>query len=407
MKNIEGEIVVLKTLGIEPNYAALGREYDMDQRTAKRKYLGIENKKRGRKEGSMLDKYKEIIKEKLTIPGVTIKAVYKYIVMNIDKDIGTYSNFYKYVNKDKEYFIQNDKKAHPRFETECGKQLQFDWKGPIKLINKYGELFEFYVFSITLGASRLHNFVYSKFMTLESVERCLIESFKFIGGVPEECLTDNMSSIVNYSEKEFTKEFKTFAKDMGFKPKKCRVLSPETKGKDESCNRFVNWIRPYENEFSTEQDLIKIFARITKEVNKQVNQTTNMPPIDLFQKEKEYLQPLPNEIIINKYLETMIPAKVSNTLLVYYKGCEYSVPSKFIGKTVKLNALDNKLYIYYNKDLIVIHDINNKKFNYKEEHYKEALSNNLKYKSETQIDELAKRNLELLGKFTKQGEKYE
>ena len=59
------------------------------------------------------------------------------------------------------------------------------------------------------------------------------------------------------------------------------------------------------------------------------------------------------------------------------------------------------MVIYYNKDLIVIHDINNKKFNYKEEHYKEALSNNLKYKSETQIDELAKRNLELLGKFTK------
>ena len=407
MKNIEGEIVVLKTLGIKPNYAALGREYGMDQRTAKRKYLCVENQKRGRKEGSMLDKYKETIKEKLTIPGVTIKAVYKYITMNIDVDVGTYSNFYKYVNKDKEYFIPSDKKAHPRFETECGKQLQFDWKGPIKLINKYGEPVEFYVFSITLGASRLHNFVYSKFMTLESVERCLIESFKFIGGIPEECLTDNMSSIVNHSEKEFTKEFKAFAKDMGFKPRKCKILSPETKGKDESCNRFVNWIKPYESEFSTEEDLIKIFARITKEVNKQINQTTNMPPIDLFQKEKEYLQPLPNEIIINKYLETMIPAKVSNTLLVYYKGCEYSVPSKFIGKTVKLNALNNKLYIYYNKDLIVVHDISNKKFNYKEEHYKEALTNNIKYKSETQIDELAKRNLELLGNFTKQGENYE
>ena len=147
--------------------------------------------------------------------------------------------------------------------------------------------------------------------------------------------------------------------------------------------------------------MIKIFERITKEVNKQVNQTTNMPPIDLFQKEKEYLQPLPNEIIINKYLDTMIPAKVSNTLLVYYKGCEYSVPSKFIGKTVKLNILNNKLYIYYNKELIVVHDISDKKFNYKEEHYKEALLNNIKYKTETQIDELAKRNLELLGEFTK------
>ena len=29
LKNIEGEIVVLKTLGIKPNYAALGREYEL------------------------------------------------------------------------------------------------------------------------------------------------------------------------------------------------------------------------------------------------------------------------------------------------------------------------------------------------------------------------------------------
>lgn len=390
----------MDTLGIKPNYAALGREYGMDQRTAKKKYLGIKNQKRGRKEGSKLDEYEEIIKEKLSIPGINKKAIYKYITMNLNENIGTYSNFNKYVNKNKDYFITSDKKAHPRFETQCGKQLQFDWKGPIKLKNKYGIDFEFYIFSATLSASRLHIFKYSKFMTLESVERCLIEVFRYIGGVPEECLTDNMSSIVNYSEHEFTKEFKAFAKDMGFNPKKCRISSPETKGKDESCNRFVNWIKPYNKEFETEEDLIEIFERITEEVNKQVNQTTNMPPIDLFQKEKEYLQTLPKETIINKYLDTMIAAKVSNTLLVYYKGAEYSVPSKFIGKTVKLNVINNKLYIYYNKDLISTHEINNKKFNYKVEHYKEALSSNLKNKTEDQIETFAKKNLKLLEQYT-------
>ena len=401
MKNIEGEIAILKTLGIEPNYAALGREYGLDPRTVKKKYLGIETKKRGRKEGSKLDKHKEIIKVKLSIPGVNMKAVYKFITMNLDNNIGTYSNFYKYVMKDKDYFIPGNKESHPRFETECGKQLQFDWKGPIRLCNKYREPFEFYVFSATLGASRLHKFIYSNFMTLESVERCLIEVFKYIGGVPEECLTDNMSSIVNHNEHEFTKEFKEFSKDMGFNPRKCRIFTPETKGKDESCNRFVNWIKPYDGEFATEEDLIKIFERITIEVNKQVNTTTNMPPIVLFQKEKEYLQPLPNQTVIDRYLDTMIPAKVSNTLLVYYKGAEYSVPSKFIGKSVKLNVINNKLYIYYNKDLIATHEINNKKFNYKEEHYVEAIADKMKDKSSEQIEVLAKKNLELLEQYTK------
>lgn len=45
----------------------------------------------------------------------------------------------------------------------------------------------------------------------------------------------------------------------------------------------------------------------------------------------------------------MIPAKVSNGLLVYYKGHEYSVPKKYINQTVKLNEVNNKLLIYYNK----------------------------------------------------------
>ena len=121
-------------------------------------------------------------------------------------------------------------------------------------------------------------------MTLESVERCLIETFDYINGVPKECLTDNMSSIINYSQHEFIPEFKAFAKDMGFVPKKCKKHSPETKGKDESCNRFMNWLYPYNCEFETENELIEIIKRINIKVNMEVNSTTNMPPIVLYEK---------------------------------------------------------------------------------------------------------------------------
>lgn len=82
--------------------------------------------------------------------------------------IGNYSNFYKYSKNKNNSF-------HPRYETEYGKQLQFDWKENIKLFNKYGELFEFNIFSSTLGASRLHIFIYSKFKTRIDVQRCLVK----------------------------------------------------------------------------------------------------------------------------------------------------------------------------------------------------------------------------------------
>ena len=401
MENLKGELMVLEAYGIKPNDSELGRIYGMDRRTIKKRRLKIENKKRGRKGGSILNDYKELIKTKLDLPGSNIKSVYMYIKMNLNQNIGKYSNFNKYINKDKEYFLSDKKELHLRFETEAGEQLQYDWKGPITLHTRSGKTITFYIFSVTLGFSRLHKFIYSEFMTLEIVEQCLINVFQEIGGLPKECLTDNMSSIVDYGANNFRKEFLQFAKDIGFKPKRCKKQSPETKGKDESCNRFVNWLIPYDGEFEEADELITIIRKIEKAVNLETNQTTGMPPLALFEKEKEYLQPLPKQELMDKYLDTMCPAKVSNTSLVYYKGVEYSVPQKFIGKTVKLNCIDNKLYIYYSKELIATHDISNKKFNYKEEHYIEGLTSVLKNKTSNEIEQIAKKNLELLGKISK------
>ncbi len=116
-------------------------------------------------------------------------------------------------------------------------------------------------------------------------------------------------------------------------------------------------------------------------------------------KEKEYLQPLPNSKIIEQYLIDTMHVKISNESLFYYKGKKYSVPSKFINSTLDIQEDNNKLYVYYNKELITIHDISEKNINYKEEHYIEALSNILKNKTQSQIEALAKENLENLNKL--------
>lgn len=399
MTNLKGVKLCMDSDGLKPNFSALGRAYGVDRRTAKKMYNGI-LKKEHRSKNSKLDKYVGVIKEKLILT-TNMNAIYKYMVMNIDSDIGSYSNFRKYINKNKDLLIIKDKTAKVRFETDLGKQLQFDWKGPITLHYKNGEEITFYIFSTTLCSSRLHCYIYSKFMVLEDVERSLIEVFNIMGGVPEECLTDNMSSIINYSQKEFVPAFKAFAKDMGFIPKHCKVCHAWTKGKDESCNRFMTWLLPYDYEFNTEDELIKIIEKISVEINKQPNQTTNIPPISLFQKEKEYLQPLPNQTIIESYLDTLIAVKVQNTMLFYYKGCEYSVPQKFIGQTLKIKENNNKLYVYYNKKLITTHEISNKKINYREDDYIEGLTSSMPNKSQNQIEKMAKHNLELLNKLTK------
>lgn len=398
LNRLKQELLIMKTEGIKPNYAELARLHNCDYRTVKKYNNGYEGKPINRIKKSKLDKYKEDIKTKLELPGSTIKGTYEYFKSN-DETIGNYSNFYKYTKK-KNLKKKNNNKFHPRYETEFGKQLQFDWKEDIKMFNKYGEIFEFNIFSSTLGSSRLHVFIYSKYRTKIDVQRCLVKTFQYIGGLPEETLTDNMSSIVDTKKKEFYKDFISFSKDIGFIPKKCKPRHAYTKGKDESCNRFMSWLIPYNGEFETEEDLIKIIEEINLKVNKQINETIGVPPIMLFQKEKEYLKPLPNNKILNSYLYDTISVKVSNESLFYYKGSKYSVPIKFINHTLSLREESNKLYIYYNKDLITIHDISDKYINYKEEHYNEGFMNILKNKTQDEINNIARRNLELINKLS-------
>ena len=398
INKLKQELMIMKTFEIKPNYSELARMHKCDRRTVKKYDEGYKGKSEHRNKKSKLDKYSSEIEEKLKLPGATISGTYQYIKQK-DNNIGTYSNFHQYIKR-KGLRKNKNNKFHPRYETEEGKQLQYDWKEDIKMYNEDGEIFKFNIFSSTLSYSRLHIFIYSKTRTRNDVEKCLIKTYQYIGGVTEEALTDNMSSIVDINKKDFYREFKIFSKDIGFIPKKCKVRHAYTKGKDESSNRFMSWLIPYNGEFKTEEELIKIIEKINIKVNQKINATTGVSPIMLFQKEKEYLKPLPNDKILNSYLYDTTSVKVSNESLFYYKGSKYSVPIKFINHTLYLKEEDNKLYVYYNKNLITIHKISKNKINYKEEHYVEGLTNLLKYKEQTEINEIAKKNLELLNKLS-------
>lgn len=398
LNKLKQELMIMKTENIKPNYSELARLHKCDRRTVKKYDNGYEGKSKNRIKESKLDKYREDIKIKLSLPGSTIKGTYEYFKEQ-DADIGNYSNFYKYSKDFKKDKTNN--KFHPRYETEYGKQLQFDWKEDIKMISKHGEVFEFNVFSATLGYSRLHDFVYSRTKTREDVERCLMTTFKFFNGVPKQLLTDNMRAVVdiNGNKRRINPEFNQFAKDMGTCVKLCKPRSPETKGKDETANKFMAWLIPYNHEFEDEEELIRIIKNIRDKVNSTVHQTTNVPPILLFQKEKEYLLPLPSNKIMLSYLENVEKTKVYPDSLIYYKGKKYSVSPKYINQYVQLKQTDNILYIYHNKQIIATHEINFKLINYAKEHYVEGLTISMPYKDKSDIEKYANDNLKRLDRL--------
>ena len=396
------EITIMKTMNIKPNFAWLASEYGMDYRTVKRYYEGYNGKPSHHNKKSKLLEFDEIIKEKMALKGAKVSSLF-FFLQEEYKYKGSYSNLTHYIRKNK-ITMPNKSRGTPRYETNIGEQLQFDWVESIKMVNRYGEIFEFNVFSAELSYSRMHYFCYSITKTREDVIRCLIKTFRFLGGTPKELLTDNMSSIVNHEKNNFCDEFKAFLKDFNIEGKRCKVRSPNTKGKVEVRNKFIKWLIPYNNYFEKEEELIKIIDKITNKVNTKINSTTNVKPILLYQKEKEYLSALPSNQIIDNYLNFNIPVKVSNTSLIYYKGSQYSVPPKYINKTLKVKVNNNKLYIYNNTELVQTHNLSEQKINYTNSDYKTLLSLSMPYKDEEEIESLSKKNLELFEKIQRKKE---
>ncbi len=360
----------MDSIGIKPNYAALGRKYGMDWRTVKKYHEGYKGKPSTRNKGSRLDEYRDEINDKLSIRRLKVRGVYEFFVKKYGiSNIGSYSNFNAYIKKNN-LKPKRTSEGNPRYETPPGKQGQVDWKEDIKLASKYGEIFIINVLHVSLGFSKYSYLELSIQKQTDDVFRCLINSFKFYGGVPDELLFDNMPTvaITGKGKKQPTKAISQLAREFGFKVRLCGTRKPETKGTVEARNKVIDWIRAYEGEFETLEELIKIIEDINTEMNITISQDTQMSPTALFYKEKEYLKPLPEQSIIEQYL---LPNKylVSNESLIRYKGHKYSVDPKLIGEEVTVNILDDKLYIYYNGKLITYHDINENPVNYKLEHY--------------------------------------
>lgn len=392
------QLKILKLSNIKPNFSELARQYNIDRRTIKKYYDGYEGKPAHRNKASKLDKYSNIIKQKLAIRSANVRAVYEYIVEEVDSDIGTYSNFNKYI-KSKGLKPQKTPKGHPRYETEPGIQAQVDWKEDVSIANRYGEIFTFQAFDYKLGYSRYPIFIYKLYKTRQDVFECLIASFKATGGVPKEILFDNMSSVVtrNGNKATISNQMKAFAKDFNFKIKLCKPRHPYTKGKVEVMNKFLDWIVPYYGEFETEEELIAILSKINKKVQQRVCDETGVSPLLLLQKEKEYLQPLPKNDVVESYLTHDRQTTVRKDSMITYMNNKYSVPSEYIGKPVSIRVIKDNIQIYYSTELIVTHRLSDKKLNYKPEHYKQLLAKCMK--DEDAIDKLAEANLRQMDEF--------
>lgn len=391
--------------GEKINYSKIARQYDCDYRTVKKYYKernGDYKKRRTpRKVKKKIDGFEDIIKDKYLIHNSPAIAIF-----NLLKDEYGYTGSYTTIK----YYCHSLKKEKEdevivRFESEPGRQCQIDWKEELTLENRNGEKITFNIFLAILGYSRLKYIEFTFDRSQSTLFRCLTNCIRYFNGVPKEFLFDNMRTVVDQSRTQYDKpvyndRFYQFTKDAGFIAKSCMAYRPQTKGKVETVARVMNRLKAYNNEFDDTDDLIEIIKQLNITINNEVHAITRQKPIERFENEKEYLNPLPRiDILETYYSEKVLVRKVPRDCLITYKGLKYSVSPSFIGKSVTLLEENGNLLIYYSKVLISSHKITGKPITYNQSDYKLLLKRNLINSKDEDIERICRDNLSLFDKL--------
>lgn len=240
----------------------------------------------------------------------------------------------------KEYITKirrnTERQAVIRFETEPGFQAQVDWVEFGKQIVD-GKLQKLYAFTMVLGYSRFPFVRFTTDMTSATLLACHEMAFQHFGGVPSEILYDNMKTAWIHDGEKWrpNRRLGAFACHYGFVPKRCQVRRPETKGKVERFNQYLE-----DNFFAglaldshsldeLNESVIAWVERIKKNKISGLVETREAR----FDHEKRFLKPV---------IATPFDVRDSVTLIVNRESCitwktnRYSVPPSLIGLEVVL-----------------------------------------------------------------------
>lgn len=115
-----------------------------------------------------------------------------------------------------------------------------------------------------------------------------------------------------------------------------------------------------------------------------------------FEKERDALLPLPNEQIRKSYKIPSKSVKVNTASMITVQSNQYSVPKRFIGKTVTYWIIEDQIYVLYGHRLIAAHMKTDRRLNYHREHYVDILSSHFIGVKGNDILNMAKENLNML-----------
>lgn len=297
---------------------------------------------------SLIDNYRQKILELLE---KDLSAVRIHEGLAGDGFAGSYSTVKKYVSN-----LKRKNNIFVRVHTEPGEEAQVDFGYLGMSVDDFGKNRKTWIFNMRLSYSRLDYYEKVYNQKVETFIACHIHAFEFFGGVPQFVKIDNLKAAileVNFYEPIYQQMYKDFAKYYGFSPIPCRVASPNDKGKVEAGIKFVKSNFFKGRSFSSGSDLDHKLTAWNTDKNGRIHGTTRKIPFEVFmEEEKSYLKSLPPAKFSLAKISTR---KVYHDCHIYVDYNYYSVPYRYVGKTVDIHLEDRLLKVFYQGVQIALH----------------------------------------------------
>jgi transposase len=246
------------------------------------------------------------------------------------------------------YRVARRQEATVRFETEPGEQAQVDW-GSFGFIQHHGQRRRLYAFVMTLGWSRAMYVEFTACADMAWWLRCHVHAFRYLGGVAQRVLHDNLKTAVLDREPDGTihwhPRYLDFADYYGFSLRACQPYRAQTKGKVEAGVRYVRGNFWPGLHFVDLDDLNRQCREWLDHVaNVRVHGTTGEVPAERLAREP--LEPLGDKPDYDTSLISF--RRATKDCLISYGGNHYSVPAAYARQTLQVRETEDRQLIVVN-----------------------------------------------------------
>lgn len=248
-----------------------------------------------------------------------------------------------------------------RFNHRAGEKLFVDYAGQtIPIIDKStGEIREAQIFVATMGAS---NYTYAEATWTQSLPDWIsshVRAFKFLGGVPEIIVPDNLKAGINKAcryEPDINPTYQEMASHYRCVVIPARVKKPKDKSKVETGVKIVEqWIlaRLRNIKVFSLHDLNITIKNLLKDLNTRPFQKLPGTRQSTFEElDKPALKPLPLQPYIYAEWKKVRPGPDYH---IEVKGYYYSVPYQLVKKQMEARITQNIIEVFYKGKRIASH----------------------------------------------------